>query len=284
MNAIASTNRKVLPMQNGTVTSADGTTIAYTAWGDGEPIVIIDGATAYRATTPEDAGTAELLSDRFLVISYDRRGRGESGDTAPYAIEREIEDLHAIIAGPAGGRPATLFAWSSGGFLALNAAQAGAPIARLALFEPPAVVDDARPPLPTDYVERLEAAIAAGRPGDAAELFLTAAVLMPEEFVAGMRGSEMWPRLEAVAPTISYDGRNIGDAMSGKPLRTERWNRVDVPVLVLHGDSTWPFLATGAKAVADLLPTATLKAIPGENHSTTPEALAPALRSFIEEA
>ena len=166
----------------------------------------------------------------FRVISYDRRGRGESGDTSPYAVEREIEDLEAIIAGPGGGRPATVFAWSSGGFLALNAVQAGAPVARLALFEPPAVVDDSRPPLPDDYVERLEAAIATGRPGDAAELFLTAAVLMPDEFVAAMRGSEMWPGMEAIAPTISYDGRNVGDAMSGRPLSAERWNRVDIPV------------------------------------------------------
>ncbi|WP_344293310.1 alpha/beta hydrolase [Agromyces neolithicus] len=271
-------------MEHGIVTSADGTTIAYTAWGDGDPIVIIDGATAYRATTPENAATAELLAERFRVINYDRRGRGESGDTAPYAVQRELEDLAAIIAGPGEGRPATVFAWSSGGFLALNAAQAGVPIARLALFEPPAVVDDSRPPLPDDYVERLDAAIAAGNPGDAAELFLTAAVLMPEEFVAGMRSSEMWPGLEAVAHTIAYDGRNIGDAMSGEPLHTERWDQVDVPILVMHGTGTWPFLARGARAVAEALPTATLRAVPGENHSTTADVLAPELSAFIEAA
>ncbi len=268
----------------GTVTSADGTTIAYTAWGEGEPIVIIDGATAYRATTPEDAATAELLADRFRVISYDRRGRGESGDTAPYAVAREIEDLEAIIAGPGGGDPATVFAWSSGGFLALNAVQSGAPVTRLALFEPPAVVDDSRPPLPADYVERLEAATSEGRPGDAVELFLTAAVLMPEEFVAGIRGSEMWPAMVAIAPTISYDGRNVGEAMSGKQLSAARWDRVSVPVLVLYGEQTWPYLASGAAAVAELLPTATLKAVPGENHSTTAEVLAPVLRALIEES
>lgn len=267
-------------MPNGTVTSADGTTLAYSAWGDGDPIVIIDGATAYRAVTPENAKVGELLADAFRVISYDRRGRGESGDTAPYAIERELEDLSAIIAGPGAGRPATVFAWSSAGFLALNAAQAGVPIARLALFEPPAVADDSRPPLPADYVERVEAAIAAGEPGDAVELFLTASVLMPPEFVAGMRGSDMWPGLEAVAPTLSYDGRQIGDAMSGSPLSAERWDRVDIPVLVMHGDSTWPFLISGARAVADLLPTAALKPVPGENHSATAEVLAPELRAF----
>lgn len=270
-------------MENGTVTSADGTTIAYTAWGDGDPIIIIDGATAYRAVNPENAATAELLADRFRVINYDRRGRGESGDTAQYAIEREFEDLTAIVAGPGGGKPATVVGWSSGGFLALNAAQAGVPIARLALFEPPAVADDSRPPLPADYVEQLETAIAEGRPGDAAELFLTAAVLMPPELVGGMRESEMWAGLEAVAPTISYDGRNAGDAMAGTPLRTERWAKVTVPVLVMHGDKTWPFLASGAKAVAEVLPNATLKVVPGENHSTTGDVLAPAVAAFVKE-
>lgn len=152
-------------MVQGTVTSADGTTIAYTAWGDGDPIVLIDGATAYRATTPENAQTAELLAGEFQVINYDRRGRGESGDTAPYAVEREFEDLAAIIEQAGGGRPATVFGWSSGGLLALNAVQAGVPVARLALFEPPVIVDGSAPPLPADYVERLDAAVAEGRPG-----------------------------------------------------------------------------------------------------------------------
>ena len=271
-------------MFQGTVTSADGTPIAYSAWGDGDPIVIIDGATAYRAVTPENEKVGELLAGSFRVINYDRRGRGESGDTAPYAVEREFDDLAAIIAGPGEGRGATVFAWSSGGFLALNAAQAGVPIARLALFEPPAVADDSRPPLPADYVERLDAAIAAGKPGDAAELFLTAAVLMPPEFVAGMRGSEMWPGLEAVARTIAYDGRQVGDAMSGQPLRSERWDGVDIPVLVMYGEGTWPFLATGAQAVAAVLPAATIKAVPGENHSTTAEVLAPELRAFASDS
>lgn len=271
-------------MSEGTVTSTDGTTIAYTAWGEGDPIVIIDGATAYRATTPENAQTAELLADEFLVINYDRRGRGESGDTAPYAVKREFEDLAAIIAEAGGDRPATVFGWSTGALLALNAAQAGVPIARLALFEPPVVVDDGRPPLPEDYVERLDAAIADGRREDAVTLFLTAAVGMPEEFIAGMRESDEWPGLEAIAHTIAYDGRNVGDTMSGKPLRADLWDHVDIPVLVMHGTGTWPFLITGSQAVAELLPTANLKPVPGENHSTTADVLAAALRKFIKEA
>lgn len=271
-------------MSQGTVTSADGTTIAYTAWGEGDPIVLIDGATAHRATVPENAQTAELLAGEFQVINYDRRGRGESTDTAPYAVEREFEDLAAIIEQAGGGRPATVFAWSSGGHLALNAAQAGVAIARLALFEPPVVVDDSRPPLPSDYVERLDAAVAEGRPGDAVELFMTAAAGMPPEAVGGMRDSDFWPALEAIAPTIAYDGRNLADTMSGRPLRGDLWNKISVPVLVLHGQDTWPFLATGAKAVAAHLPTATLRAIPGENHSTTADVLAPVLGAFAKGA
>jgi pimeloyl-ACP methyl ester carboxylesterase len=271
-------------MFQGTVTSADGTAIAYTAWGRGDPIVIIDGATAHRATTPENAQTAELLADDFQVINYDRRGRGESGDTAPYAVEREFEDLAAVIDQAGGGRPATVFGWSSGGLLALNAAHAGVPVARLALFEPPAVVDGSAPPLPADYVERLDAAVAEGRPGDAVALFLTAAAGMPEDAVAEMRESDFWPGLEAVAPTLAYDGRNIGDAMSGRPLRADLWSGVRVPVLVLHGRDTWPHLATGAEAVAAHLPTAALQVVPGENHSTTADVLAPALRDFIKGA
>jgi pimeloyl-ACP methyl ester carboxylesterase len=218
------------------------------------------------------------------VITYDRRGRGQSGDAAPYAVEREFEDLAAIITQAGGGRPATVFAWSSGGNLALNAAQAGVTVARLALFEPNALIDDARPPLPADYVARLDAAVADGRPGDAVALFMTAAAGLPEEIVAEMRqDSGMWSGLEAIARTIAYDGRNVGDTMSGRPLRAELWNQVDVPALVMHGTDTWPFLATGARAIAEQLPTATLQAVPGENHSTTPDVLAAALRAFIKE-
>ncbi|MFB4307775.1 alpha/beta fold hydrolase [Actinomadura sp. GTD37] len=271
-------------MFQGTATSADGTVLAYSAWGEGEPIIIIDGATAHRAATPENAATAELLAGEFHVVNYDRRGRGESGDTAPYAVEREIEDLTAVIEQAGGGGPATVFGWSSGGHLALNAAQAGAPVARLALFEPPVIADGSHPPLPPDYVERLDAAVAAGRPGDAVELFLTAVAGLPGDAVREMRGSDFWPALEAVAPTIAYDGRNVGDTMSGRPLRGDLWDKVGVPVLVLHGQDTWPHLAAGAKALAEHLPTAGLKAVPGENHSTTPAVLAPVLGAFAKGA
>lgn len=264
-----------------TVTSKDGTTIAFDAWGEGPPLIMIDGATAHRGVNPLNAEVGQLLRDEFRVYAYDRRGRGESTDTAPYAVERELEDLAALIADA--GAPAIVFGWSSGAVLALDAAAAGLPITRLALFEPPFVVDDSRPPLPADYVERLDASVAAGRPGDAVELFMTAAVGGPAEMVDGMRQSPYWQPVEAVAHTIAYDGRIMGSTMSGAPLPRDRWAAVTVPVLVMHGIDTTPWLATGARAAAEHLPTATLRPVPGEQHSTTADVLASALRDFAKD-
>lgn len=263
-----------------TVTSADGTTIAFEAYGDGRPLILIDGATAHRAVNPLNDEVGQLLTDRFRTYAYDRRGRGASTDTAPYAIQREIEDIAALIEDA--GQPAILFAWSSGGLLALDAAAAGLPVAGLVLFEPPVVVDDVRPPLPSDYVEQLDAFVAEGRRDKAAELFMTAAAMLPAEAVAGMKQSPYWAPVEEIAHTISYDGRIMGTTMSGNPLPSDRWADVKAPVLVLYGDKTWPALSAGAKAVAEHLPTATLKAIPGENHGTEAATLAPVLREFAD--
>ena len=262
----------------GTVHSADGTTIAFDAWGEGQPLILVDGATAYRAVSPMGAQLGDLLGKENRVYAYDRRGRGESGDTAPYAVEREIEDLAAVIA--EAGAPAFVCGVSSGGVLALDAAAAGLPITRLALFEPPFVVDGSRPPRPADYVQRLDASVADGRRGDAVELFLTGAVGMPVEYVAGMRETPFWPALEAVAHTIAYDGRIMGPTMSGAPLPTDRWGGVSVPTLVMFGLGTEPWLVSAARALADLLPTASLQGVEGAQHSVAPEVLAPALRAF----
>ncbi|MFB6725067.1 alpha/beta fold hydrolase [Kribbella sp. NPDC056345] len=261
-----------------TVKSADGTTISYDVYGEGQPLIIVDGATAHSAVNPLNAETAKLLSDQFRTYVYDRRGRGQSSDTAPYAIQREIEDLAALIEDA--GRPAIVFGWSSGSLLALDAAEAGLPISRVVAFEPPVVVDDSRPPLPSDYVEQLETHIAAGRPDLAAEVFMTAAVGLPPETVAGMRETPHFQPVVDVAHTISYDGRIMGTTMSGNPLPADRWTTIDVPVNVLYGDQTWPALVSGAKAVAAHVPTATLKAVPGADHGTTADVLAANLREF----
>lgn len=259
--------------------SKDGTTIDFDVRGEGQPLVIVHGATAFRALDPTTEALADALSDTFRVYTYDRRGRGASSDTKPYATGRELDDLAALIADA--GEPAVVYGWSSGAVLSLDAAAAGLPISHVVAFEPPFVVDDSRPPLPADYVERLEAAVAAGRPGDAVELFMTAAAGVPAEFVGGMRSEPFWPALESIAPTIAYDGRFMGTTMSGAPLPADRWAAITVPVLVMHGESTWPFLATGARAAAEALPTATLRPVPGENHSAEPAVLAPVIREFV---
>ncbi|MEU4192722.1 alpha/beta hydrolase [Kribbella sp. NPDC026611] len=260
-----------------TVTSADGTSIAFESYGEGRPLILVDGATAHRAVNPANAELAKLLSDEFKTYVYDRRGRGQSGDTAPYAVDREIEDIAALIEDA--GRPAVVFGWSSGSLLALDAAAAGLPIAGVVMFEPPVVVDDIRPPLPADYVQQLESFIAAGHRDQAAELFMTAAAGLPPEAVAGMKQSPFWAPVEEIAHTISYDGRIMSTTMSGTPLPTDRWSAVDVPVLVLHGDQTWPALSAGAQAMATHLKTP-LQVVPGENHSAEPTILAPVLHDF----
>ena len=260
------------------VQSADGTAIGFDAWGGGQPLILVDGATSYRAVSQINAQLGGLLRDEFRVYAYDRRGRGESGDTAPYSVQREIEDLAALIADA--GAPAFLCGFSSGAVLALDAAAAGLPITRLALFEPPFVVGDSRPPGPADYVQRLDAFVADGRPGDAVELFLTGAVGMPAEAIAGMRQSPFWPALESVAHTIAYDGRIMGSTMSGAPLPADRWAAVSMPSLVMYGRGTEPWLIAAARALAGLLPNASLQAVDGAQHSVAPEVLAPALREF----
>jgi pimeloyl-ACP methyl ester carboxylesterase len=262
----------------GTVLSQDGTNIGFDAWGDGPPLIMVDGATAHRAVSEIGVQVGELLRGQFRVYSYDRRGRGGSGDTAPYAVQREIEDLAALIADA--GTPATVCGMSSGSVLALDAAAAGLPITRLALFEPPFVVDGGRPPLPADYVQQLDAFVADGRRGDAAELFLTAAANMPAEFAAGMRQSAFWPAMEAIAHTIAYDGRIMGSTMSGAPLPIDRWAAVTVPTLVMYGRGTEPWLISAARALVDLLPTASLEPVEGAQHNVAADVLAAALKQF----
>jgi pimeloyl-ACP methyl ester carboxylesterase len=262
----------------GMVLSVDGTSICFDAWGDGQPLIMIDGATGHRAVSQTHAQVSALSRKEFRVYSYDRRGRGESGDTAPYAVQREIEDLAALIADA--GEPAFLCGFSSGAVLALDAAAAGLPIARLALFEPPFVVGGSRPPVPADYVQQLDACIADGRPGDAVALFLTAAAGVPEEHVAGMRQSPFWPAMEAIAHTIAYDGRIMGSTMSGAPLPADRWAAVSVPTLVMYGRGTEPWLISAARALAGLLPTASLQPVEGAQHNVTAEVLTAALRQF----
>ncbi|GII28390.1 alpha/beta fold hydrolase [Planotetraspora mira] len=262
-----------------TVTSKDGTLIAFERHGEGTPLILVDGASSYRAFNPLGAQLGDLLGASHTVYAYDRRGRGDSGDTAPFSVEREIDDLAALIA-EAGGT-AHVCGFSSGAVLALDAAAAGLPITRLAVYEPPFVVDDSRPAVPDDYLERLDALLAEGRRGDALELFFTTPCAFPAEMVTGMKDAPIWAALEAIAPTLAYDGRFMADTMSGRPLPRDRWSSVSVPTLVMYGGATEPWIVSAAHAISDLLPQADLRDLPDQTHSVTAEALAPALAAFL---
>ncbi len=261
------------------VRSSDGTEIAFDQVGDGPPIILVGGATDYRAINPTARELVALLAPQFAVITYDRRGRGESGDTPPYAVEREVEDLAALIAEASGS--AFLVGFSSGAVLALDAAASGLDIPRLAVYEPPFVVDGSRPPLPDDYVEQLDRLVSDGRRGDAAEYFLTKAAGVPAEFVAPMRDDPSWSVIEGVAHTIAYDGRIMGDTMSGKPLPARRWAAVTMPTLVIDGGASDAFMHSGADALGELLPNAERRTLPGQTHAVSAAALAPVVQELL---
>jgi pimeloyl-ACP methyl ester carboxylesterase len=247
--------------------------------GEGTPLVLVGGALQHRAIDQRTMELAELLARRFTVIHYDRRGRGASGDTAPYAKEREIEDLGALIKKV--GRSASVFAMSSGGPLALDAAFHGLNITKLALYEPPFIVDDSRRSLPEDYVTRLEQLASAGRRSDAVEYFMTEAVGMPAEAVAPMRKAPFWPSFEAVAHTLAYDGAFVHDVSRGSPLPLARWNSVSAPTLVIDGGASPEHVHNGAQALADVLPDALRRTLEGQAHDAAPTVLTPVLEGFF---
>lgn len=258
-----------------TVTAKDGTTIAFEKSGNGPAVVIVGGVAGDRS---QQAPLAGLLAEHFTVFNYDRRGHGESGDTPPYAVAREIEDLAAII-NEAGGS-AFVYGTSGLAVLSLYAAAAGlAPkMKKLALWEPSWIVDDSRPPVPQDYKAQLTEMLAAGRRGDMVELFMTKAVGMPVEFVAPMRQAPWWPAQEALAHTLIYNAEIMGDFSMPK----ERLAAVTVPTLVIDGGTT-PWLSHTAQAVADALPNAQRRTLEGQPHNVAPEAIAPAIREFFKD-
>ena len=255
-----------------TTTSADGTTIAYDETGRGAPVIMVVGAFNDRSTA---APLAATLADRFTVLTYDRRGRGDSGDTAPYAVEREIEDLDALIA--QAGESAAVFGYSSGAVLALRAAAAGSAITMLALYDPPLLVDESRPRPPADLAEQLRRLIVEDRRGDAVELFQLKGVGLPEELVMQIRHAPFRPALEAMAHTLVYDAEITGDLS----LPTELAASVSAPTLVIAGGESAPFLQSAASALAGAVPNGQHRTLPGASHDLDPEATAAALAPFL---
>ncbi|MEV0071256.1 alpha/beta hydrolase [Amycolatopsis sp. NPDC050768] len=261
-----------------TTASADGTTLGYTRVGTGPSLVLVDGAMCYRGSTPNDA-IAKELAGRFTVFTFDRRGRGESGNTLPYDVEREVEDVAAVVK-EAGGE-AGLFGISSGAVLALEAAQRGVPTNKLAVYEPPFVVDGSRKPLERDYTEKLEQAVKGDNRAEAVRLFMRVGVELPAPMVAMMRIMPAWPKLKRVAHTLPYDNALMDGNQAGRPLPEGRWSGIAAPTLVIDGGKSPQWMRAGVSQLARTLPGATYRTLPGQAHLVKAKALAPVLAEFF---
>ncbi|GMA16895.1 alpha/beta hydrolase [Deinococcus metallilatus] len=265
-------------MKTKTVRSFDGTLITYECSGEGAPVVLIGGALNDRSS---QRGIATRLAPNFSVVCYDRRHRGESGDAAggpggaEERVEREIEDLRALVQDIGGS--ASLFGFSSGAALALRAA-AELPVDHLALWEAPYQQDPGAPERQRVYSERLEALVAAGRKGDAAQHFMLLTGT-PAEQIAQFRSAPWWPRVEALAPSLVYDAAVMGDGR----VPTELAARVPAKTLVLAGGGSSPWMRESAEALAAALPDAYLEILEGQNHNVDPAVIAPKLVQFFSQ-
>jgi pimeloyl-ACP methyl ester carboxylesterase len=259
------------------VTSRDGTRIAYEIAGDGPALILVDGAFCYREFGPMRK-LAALLSRSFRVICYDRRARGESGDTRPYAMEREVEDIDALL-GVVGGH-AHLYGISSGAALALAAAATRFPIDRVALYEPPFMVGPhARRDLPsaTERHNVLTRMLEADRRGDAVKYYMCDVIGMPRFMTAIFQFLPMWKKLKSVATSLPYDSAIMGNFS----LPLELASKIKVPTLVMHGSKTWPVLGDAARATATAVPVGHHHVLDGQTHNVNPAVLAPVLSDFF---
>jgi pimeloyl-ACP methyl ester carboxylesterase len=258
-----------------TVSSHDGTTIAYERVGAGPALVLVDGAMCYRQFGP-CRDLAMKLADRFTVYFYDRRGRGESGDTAPYAPEREFEDLAAVI-GAAGGT-ASVFGFSSGGALALQAAASGVPMTRVASYEAPFIGEVVVKGKTVDALAQLNQRLAAGDRAGAVNYFMVQMVGGPAFLPIVMRlMPKVFNQLKAIAHTLPYDT----ELMRGFVVPTEELAKVSVPALVMGGSKAKPNMRAAVQRVAEAIPGSVHKTLQGQTHQVAPEAVAPELIEFF---
>lgn len=250
--------------------SKDGTSIAFEKVGTGRTLILVDAAGGFRGWSPMPA-LAEQLAPHFTVITYDRRGRGESTDTLPYDVDREIDDLQALI--ESAGGSAFVHGFSSGAVLALHAAARGLPFQRLTLMEPPLAVDNPAPTGP-DLGAEVAKLIVVGRPGDGFEHWMKS-IGVPAEMISGMRGESYWPALEELAHTLVYDSIIL------RSMTAERLSSITTPTLVLASEGSGENLRAWAKGVSAALPNGSLRVLKGEWHGVPPDVLAPALAEFF---
>jgi pimeloyl-ACP methyl ester carboxylesterase len=261
-----------------TVRSDDRTAIAYDSGGAGPALILVDGAMCTRVSGSKPE-LVKLLSADFTVYSYDRRGRGDSADTQPYSVEREVADIRALA--DAAGGTAYLYGHSSGASLAMEAALAlgAAVISKLAMYEAPYNDDPGASQAWRQYLADLTGLLATGRDGDAVARFMTL-VGVPAGQIEGMRQGPGWASLEAVAPTLAYDHAAILGQDGSVPVC--RAAQVNIPVLVLYGTASFPFMADTARSLSQAMPHATLRALDGQTHDMDPAALAPVLAGFFK--
>jgi pimeloyl-ACP methyl ester carboxylesterase len=258
------------------VTSRDGTTIAYDKQGEGSALIVVDGALSVHSSGGKSE-LAKLLAPHFTVYGYDRRGRGGSGDTLPYAVDREIEDIEALI-DHAGGS-AFLYGHSSGASLGMLAAvNLGGKVGKLAMYEAPYNDDPEAQRTWAQYLAGLSEALADGRRGDAVALFMRY-VGTPAEQVDGMRAAPFWPGMEAIAPTLAYDHAQIQGPANSVPADVAA--RVSVPARVMSGDAGIPFMPVTARALTQAMPQGELRILEGQTHEVSPVVLAPVLAEFF---
>jgi pimeloyl-ACP methyl ester carboxylesterase len=263
-----------------TITSHDGTTIAYERTGSGPALILVDGALCHRAFGPSK-DLAEALKAHFTVYTYDRRGRGSSGDARAYEAEREVEDLKALIK-EAGGS-AYIFGQSSGAALALEAANRLGGITKLATFEAPFIVDGTHPGRPDDVLPRMRALVDAGKRGAAVGYFMKI-VGAPGIAVAMMRLMPVFKKLKAVAHTLPYDLTILEGTGSGKPLAADRYAGVTIPTLVMDGGKSPEYMRNSQRAIAAIVAGSTHKTLPGQTHMLKAEAVAPELVRFFSDS
>ena len=256
------------------VTSRDGTLIAYHRIGSGPQLILVNGALGYRGMSFGRKAGAEFAK-HFTIIDYDRRGRGESGDSQPYDVMREVEDLAALVEGAAGG-PCYVFAQSSGAALALRAAAEGVPMKALVAYEPPYMVGNPKDRPAADFEERLTALIAQDRRDEAVKYFMVT-VGLPRFAVAIMRLFPFWNEMRAVAHTLPYDAAVMGDF----ELPAEELASIRVPVVAVAGEKTTPTLKRAVAEVARIVPGAQHQLAPKMSHAVKAAALAPLLREWF---
>ena len=261
------------------VTSADGTSIAFERSGDGPPLVMIGGALSDRRA---GRAIADELGPSIAAVAVDRRGRGDSSDTAPYAVEREVEDVHAIL--DAVGGSGHLLGHSSGAVLSLEVARSVPDaVTSLAVYEPPFILDESRAALPEEFAERLEELASAGRRDEAVAYFLGTGVGLPEAAIDAARRDPSWADLTALAHTLHYDARIVRDTTTARPDPLNRWADVRVPTLVMDGGASPPWIRSSAAALAAALPDARRRTLEGQGHGPDPSLYAAELQAWVSQ-